>query len=236
VFKCVCIGALALQLAACGVPHPRPAGPQNTGAAVPPPNPATGRIYRIDQGQSELRILVYRAGPLARFGHNHVIVNRSIRGMVSLTGATGAPLFSLKVPAAAFVVDDARARLEEGADFTGEIPEDAKSGTLRNMLGASVLDADEFPEVSVDCTAVSGMPDLPGTGTLIATVAVSVAGHESSFDVPVRLSGDSRRLTAAGTLELRQTALGLSPYSLMLGALQVQDALTIKFEFVAVES
>jgi len=32
---------------------------------------------------------------------------------------------------------------------------------------------------------------------------------------------------------LRQTALGLTPYSLMLGALQVQDAITIKFNIVA---
>ena len=42
------------------------------------------------------------------------------------------------------------------------------------------------------------------------------------------------RLTATGTLELRQSALGLAPYSLMLGALQVQDAMTIKFKIVAV--
>ena len=35
-----------------------------------------GRVYRIDERQSELRILVYRAGPLARLGHNHVMVNR----------------------------------------------------------------------------------------------------------------------------------------------------------------
>jgi hypothetical protein len=36
-------------------------------------------------------------------------------------------------------------------------------------------------------------------------------------------------------LELRQSTLGLTPYSLMLGALQVQDALTVKFKIVAVD-
>jgi hypothetical protein len=39
-----------------------------------------------------------------------------------------------------------------------------------------------------------------------------------------------------GSFELRQTALGLTPFSLMLGALQVQDAMRIKFEIVAVPS
>jgi hypothetical protein len=231
VFKCVSVGALALLLAACGVPKPRPIAPPNT--AAPAPKPAAGRTYRIDEGRSELRILVYRAGPLARFGHNHVIVNRSIHGTVSL-GEKGAA-FSLRVPAAAFVVDEARARSEEGAGFPGDIPDDAKSGTLRNMLGTAVLDAGEFPDISVECVSVSQMPELPGSGRPIATVAVSVAGHESRLDVPVMLTGDSGALSASGSLEIRQSALGLTPYSLMLGALQVEDTLTVKFNFVAIE-
>jgi YceI-like domain len=235
VFKSVCVGALALLLAGCGVPASRPAVSKNTVAAGRAPNIAAGRIYHIDEGRSELRILVYRAGPLARLGHNHVMVNRSVHGMVSWAHAEGESSFSLQVPAAAFVVDDEAARLEEGADFAGEIADDAKSGTRRNMLGTAVLDADEFPEISVDSIAISGMPDPPGSALLIASVAVRVAGHESRFDVPVTFTGDSRRLSASGSLELRQSALGLSPYSLMMGALQVQDALKIKFEFVAVE-
>jgi hypothetical protein len=40
-------------------------------------------------------------------------------------------------------------------------------------------------------------------------------------------------LSATGSLELRQSNLGLTPYSLMMGALQVQDAMTIKFKIVA---
>jgi hypothetical protein len=54
--------------------------------------------------------------------------------------------------------------------------------------------------------------------------------------VPFTLQSDSSRLLAIGSLELRQSDLGLSPYSLMLGALQVQDAMTIKFKIVAAPS
>jgi hypothetical protein len=43
------------------------------------------------------------------------------------------------------------------------------------------------------------------------------------------LQGDAHRVTAIGSMELRQTALGLTPYSLMGGALQVQDAMQLKF-------
>ena len=51
---------------------------------------------------------------------------------------------------------------------------------------------------------------------------------------PSRFKCDSGRLSATGVLELRQSALGLTPYSLMLGALQVQDQMTVKFKIVAV--
>jgi YceI-like domain len=237
VFKSFSIGALVLVLAACGAPRLRHAAPQNPAeSAATPDLPLAGRVYRIDESQSELRILVYRAGPLARFGHNHVIVNRAIRGAVNLADAAGASVFRLNVPVAAFEVDDAQARREEGPDFASEIPDNAKSGTLLNMLSAALLDADEFPVITVNSVAISDAQGASGAGSLIATVAISVAGHESTIDVPFALQSDSRHLSATGSLELRQSALGLTPYSLMLGALQVQDAMTIKFKFIAVPS
>jgi hypothetical protein len=251
VFKGLSVAALALVLAACAAPKARHPMPQGPGESAPPPGlPLPGRAFRIDENQSELRILVYRAGPLARLGHNHVMVNRAIRGTVNWADEPGASVFSLIIPAAGFVVDDAQARSEEGPDFSGEIPEDAKSGTLHNMLSAGVLDADEFPSITVNSVAVAGAPGesggapgattpaavAPGTTVLSATVAISVAGHESKLEVPFTLQTDSSRLSATGSMEVRQSTIGLTPYSLMLGALQVQDVMTIKFKFVALPS
>ena len=108
--------------------------PQNSGEPASTPNlPLTGRVYRIDESRSELRILVYRSGPLAHFGHNHVIVNHSVRGAVRLAEAAGESEFTLSIPVAGFVVDDAAARREEGPDFAGEISVDANRA-LRGML------------------------------------------------------------------------------------------------------
>jgi hypothetical protein len=235
VFKSLSIGVLALLLAACGAPRPRPAAPPpKPEESIPRPGLPSGRVYRIDEKQSELRILVYRAGPLARFGHNHVIVNHAIRGAVNLADVPGDSVFWLTVPVADFVVDDAHARREEGADFAADVPDAAKSGTLHNMLSTALLNADDFPVIAVRSVAEPGARAASSAGALTATVAISVAGNETTVDVPLTLHVDSRRLSATGSLELRQTALGLTPFSLMLGALQVQDAMTIKFEFVAV--
>jgi YceI-like domain len=239
VSKSIKLGVVALLLAACTAPGPRHATPQNPGESPAAP-PLHGTVYRIDESRSELRILVYRAGPLAHLGHNHVMVNRSIHGVVNLADSVAETQFSMEVPAAAFVVDDAQVRSEEGPDFAAAVPDDAKSGTLHNMLSTSLLDADEFPMITIKSIAIAGAGapgtprfDLQDAGAVTFTVAISVAGHESRLDVPFTLHRDSEHISAVGSLELRQTALGLTPYSLMLGALQVQDAIKIKFNIVA---
>jgi hypothetical protein len=230
VFKRVAVAALVLMLAGCAAYESRHVGQPPPGKS---PWPAAlqipGKTYRIDDARSELRILVYRAGPLARLGHNHVVVNRSLQGMAKLAG--GKSGFWMNVPAKGFVVDDAQTRREEGADFTAGVPDDAKSGTLEHMLSAAVLDAGEFPEISL-----TGIAGAPGAHPLVVSVTVRVAGHESTLEVPFALDIEAGSLTASGSMELRQSALGLTPYRLMLGALQVQDAMTVKFKMVAVDS
>ena len=189
-FNKLCVGALIVMLAACGAPRPRQPGPQTPEESTSKPGrQAAGTAYRIDENRSELRILVYRAGPLARFGHNHVVINHSIRGSVYLAETAGPSIFRLEVPVAAFVVDDAQARRDEGVDFAADVPEEAKSGTLRNMLSASLLDGEEFPMITLNGVAVSAADS--GSGALSASVAISIAGHESTIDLPFTLQSDS---------------------------------------------
>jgi len=44
------------------------------------------------------------------------------------------------------------------------------------------------------------------------------------------------QLTASGELPLKQTDLGLTPFTAMLGALAVQDEMKVRFHFVAHEA
>jgi polyisoprenoid-binding protein YceI len=218
---------LALLSTGCGAPESRQSAPHAPlGSASP--QAIAAAPYRIDSAQSELRILVYRAGPMAMLGHNHVIANRSLGGWVRYAGKAAEASFALTVPDAGFIVDDEAMRGEEGAEFAEETPQDAKSGTLHNMQSAALLDAAQFPEITVRSVAVAGAP-----GALTATVALSVAGHESRIDVPFTLDASPGRLTASGELWVRQSALGLTPFSVMLGALRVRDDMRVKFRFVA---
>ena len=226
-FNKIACAVLVLTLAACAAPRPRPVTP-----AVPPQPgailqalPAPGQ-YPVDSKASELRLLVYRAGSLANLGHNHVMVNRAVTGLVQIGADVSTSSFSLRIPAESFVVDDAQARGEEGSDFPGDIPDDAKAGTRRNMLSSAVLNAGEYPDITVKSVSLTGTLDA-----LNADLEISAAGHALHISVPFNLQGDAHHFIATGSMELRQTALGLSPYSLLRGALQVQDAMQLKFKF-----
>jgi hypothetical protein len=224
VFKSARIAALVIGLAACSAPRQQASPPVQL--SQNPSLPAVG-TYRIDSSRSELRVLVYRAGPLSILGHNHVMVNRGLSGSVRIAATLLASSFSLSMPVDGFEVDAAASRREEGGDFPGDIPDDDKSATLHNMLGPALLDSARFPIMAVNSTALLGEP-----GALNATVSIEVAGRVSTLRAPCVLKVDPHRLTITGSLELRQTALGLTPYSLLHGALQVQDAMRVMFKII----
>ncbi len=223
--KRVCVVALALLSASCGTTPSHGPAASNPASLESLPAPGT---YRVDPDRSQLRVMVFRGGSLAHLGHNHVLDNRALSGVVLVGDTLQASSFEFSAPVDKFVVDDAQARREEGAEFPGEVPEDAKAGTLRNMLSASQLNGAQFPTLKVESVAIDTVRGAP-----TVTLKVTVAGHDSILSVPFSLKGDSGRLTATGRFELRQSAVGISPYSLMGGALQVLDAMQVKITIIA---
>lgn len=229
--------ALAL-LAACGVPPARTPVPHPPAAAPRPASPPAlpEATYRIDSAHSELRLLVYRGGVMAALGHDHVIINRALEGWVAPQGASARAAFLLVIPASGFVIDEAAARAQEGADFSEEVGDDARAGTLHNMLGPAVLDAQGHPAITVQSVSVEAATGVgQATGGAQATVRVSVAGHESSLVVPFTVDASPGRLHAQVDFTVQQTSLGLTPFSVFLGALRVEDQLHVKLDLVATQ-
>lgn len=183
-------------------------------------------MLRILPAESEIRVRVYRAGPLASLGHNHII-SWSPTGWVLQAPALTDSAFGVSVELDSARVDDARERAAEGPDFPGEIPADARAGTARNMLGEALLDAGHHPQMLIRSTRITaaGLPE--------AQVLLSLAGRDVPLRVPFTLRQSAGEVRAEGTLDIRQSELGLKPFSVMLGALQVQDRIQIRFRFVA---
>jgi hypothetical protein len=250
-------GALLLAtLAGCPLRPPAAIPP----AAAPPPAaqaagvaPLQGEPYDIDGPASLLTILVYRGGALASVGHNHVIASHQLSGSIYVPADIRRSRCEIHVPVATLSVDEASLRAQpSGADFPPDVSESAKEGTRHNMLGDALLDAGEFPEIvlhaSLDADAgpagdgggaapgaapASDAAPASATGTLLAQVQATVHGRQRSFAVPVRYELSAGTLTVSGATSLRQSELGLTPFSAMLGALQVQDEMRVAFRIVA---
>ena len=213
-----------LALAACGVPTRAPP------PAVAPPAAPAGPHYVIDAARSELRILVYRAGALARLGHNHVLLSRELAGEIKLAapGVYAGAAFSLTAPVATLIVDDPAARAAEGEEVA-TVPTAADiEGTRRNLLSAAVLNGAACPALSV-AGATEAAPDGVGARARLASCE-----HATVRLVPIEVSERDGVLTVRGGLSLRQSELGLAPFSVALGALAVRDQLELRFTVVAV--
>jgi YceI-like domain len=220
------LAAAALAwLAACA-----PAGrPPPAAERVAPEVAAAGAVrYRIDPARSEVRILVYRTGPLARLGHNHVLVVRDLSGEVWLPADPAGARFSLSFPVAALAVDEPAARREEGEEFASEPSAADVAGTRRNLESPAVLDAARYPALRLDGVAARGPAGL------LARARIVVRDHSAELEVPVEIAMAAGELDVGGGFTVLQGALGIEPFSVALGALRVRDDLAVRFRLVAV--
>ena len=177
------------------------------------------RQYSIDAAGSDVHWLVFKAGSLARLGHNHVISVADLAGTVTTNAADpSASRFELQFHVQALTVDDPKLRSGLGPDFESVPSENDIAGTRKNMLSDRVLMGEKHQTIKVMGVGPSGPPDAQ---TL--QITVELLGRSVPLTVPTKVEMHGDDLTASGEFELTHTALGMMPFTVMLGALQVAD-------------
>jgi hypothetical protein len=214
---------LAALLAACA---PQAPVPQATAiSAVPSGFPLGhygellrrgGEVFRVLPDESLLVVEVRRAGSLARLGHDHVVASRHVHGYV----APGEGRGDLFVPLERMTVDQAALRAESGM-AAGPTAADIE-GTRRNML--AVLDVARHPDVLLSVKSWAGGQ---------AQLELTLHGVTRGMIVPVTIETGPDALTASGRFSINQTDFGIKPFSILGGAIQVQDRLDLRFRLVA---
>lgn len=220
--------AALVLLAACAgrAPvEPAPGADETTPATV---DRASATEYRVDGEASLLQLYVYRAGALARLGHNHVVASRDLEGTIWYRDRQGRSAFRISLPVAELTVDEPALREAAGEDFPGEIPPEDIEGTRGNMLGEAVLDADAHPAITAELVELNQADDA-----LTATVAVTIRGQPRLVAFPVQLDVEGERLVASGETTVTHAALGLEPFSVMGGALSVAEEIGVSYRIVA---
>lgn len=216
----------ALALAACS--GPRTEAPVTSAAGLPVEFYRAAlergeRVYRIEPNESLVTVYVYRDGPLAGMGHDHVVASRDVDGFAVWADAAAAARADLRMPLATLSVDEAG--LRDAAGFQSDPSVEDIAGTRANML--SSIEAVAFPDVTARVSLVAGEPEPR------VSVELRLHGETRSFDVPVALRVGDDALEVSGTFGIEQTQFGISPHSVFGGALSVADRLNVTFRLRA---
>ncbi|GAB2844234.1 hypothetical protein GCM10027277_09970 [Pseudoduganella ginsengisoli] len=192
---------------------------------APPPAwvQPSGTAWKIDS-DALIAVTVRRGGALARLGHDHVVAARTLRGWAYPGTGTEPARAAFTFRLDAMVVDDEALRTQAGLANTPSA--DAIAGTRRNML-TKVLDAEHYPEVLVQAEQSSA-------GALNADITLH--GVTRRYTIPAAIDRQAGSISATGKFTLLQSDFGITPFSVLGGALAVQDQLELRFAIRAAPS
>lgn len=176
------------------------------------------KILRIDAKRSLLVLEVRRAGVFARLGHDHVVASHDLEGYVAPDEGRA----DISVRLAQLVIDEADLRAQAG--FLTQPTADDIAGTRRNML-TRVLDSDRYPTALIHIARKNAEPLL--------SVAITLHGVTRSFEIPAVVEDIAGGMRVSGKMSFNQSDFGIVPFSILNGAIQVQDRLDLRFRIVA---
>ena len=218
--------ALALVLGACAPLvrelAPAPAAPADFPEGYYRETLAQGKpVFRVDPAESLVVIEVRRAGSLARLGHDHVVASHEVEGFVAPDEGRA----DLYVALGRMAVDEPSLRSEAG--FATQPSETDIEGTRANML-EKVLEAEKFPFAVI---RVSGADAKQGRATL--KVTITLHGATRTLQSPAQIDADAEQMSVSGRFSFDQTDFSITPYSLLGGAIAVQNRIDLRFRIHA---
>ena len=188
----------------------------------------TLHVYEISAEDSDIRLLIYRAGAMARLGHNHVISVGELQGNVYVHSNLAESSMEFEIPVDQLIVDDSALRQEEGEEFASDPSESDINGTRDNMLGEQVLHAEQYPSIRV----TSGGP-IGEAEEATLSLSIYLLGRVVELSVPISLQITEDELAVSGEFRFSHEQLGMKPFSVMMGALQVADEMELKYRIRA---
>jgi polyisoprenoid-binding protein YceI len=165
---------------------------------------------------------------MARLGHNHVIASHQLTGSVYLTDDASQTRFDIGFPVSELTVDEPALREQAGPDFPPGVPQSAREGTHTNLLSEALLDGARYPTIRLRATDVIEAANGYDMG-----VEISIKDQVRTVRVPVTVERKEGVIVANGEFPIRQSELGLKPFSIAMGALVVLDDMTVRFSVMA---
>ncbi len=173
--------------------------------------PLVPGVHAIGPADGELLVLTYREGVAQKVGHDLVLEATAWTAIVEV-GADGVP-FSLAFDA------DARA-LHVRRGLHGAKPlTDSDRASIRDNIAGKVLGP---PAIAFRSSGID-----PAGGELRVAGELTLAGRSRPTEFVVALDTGGQ---VTGTLVVRQSEWGITPYRALMGALRVRDDVDVTID------
>ncbi len=171
--------------------------------------------WTLTDADGELTVGTGVAGRAARMGHRLTLLMKSWR--IDVTWSAGTPV------AAALVVDVDSLQVVRGDGGVTPMSGPEKAVARGNAL--KTLDAKRFPTIEFHPDTV----DKSATGyRLSGSLTIHGVSRPAEVDVTVADDGESWQLSARA--EVRQSDFNVKPFSMMMGAMKVDDLVTVALD------
>jgi len=177
-------------------------------------------VYAVDPASSLVVIEVRRGGTLAQLGHDHVVASHDVRGYVAPADSRA----DLYLRLDRLVVDERELRAE--AQFDTQPSDEAIAGTRTNMLGKLGADAHPWALVAIRDVAIAA------TGSRM-NASITLNGITRAMGISPQIDFTADEVRVDGRVALEQTSFGIAPFSILGGALEVQDQVAVRFRIRA---
>jgi polyisoprenoid-binding protein YceI len=186
---------------------------------------AAAEAWRADPARSRIVVHADKRGVLSGLAHDHHFAATSFRAAATFDPAAPSDV-RLEVTVAADSLRDRQPALSPGD----------RDKVDRQAAGPQVLDAARHPEIRfVSSAAIRAATAAAGgavDGELSGTLRLH--GRERPIAVPVHATREGDGWRAKGTVRLRQSDFGISPFSTFLGTVAVRDEVTIEWDLLLV--
>ncbi len=178
--------------------------------------------------RSKVLLYVHREGPLSGLGHNHVIRVSDLAGLVYLSDDLVRARADLAFSVTALELDPPGERAAAGPDFSSKLSQSDLRATRENMLGPDALDAIDHPFIHIRIRPIAREGN---SLKVLAEVTLRGVTHASEEIAEITLGAGLIELE--GTLNVRQSDFGITPFSILGGAIRVRNIVLIRYRIHA---
>jgi polyisoprenoid-binding protein YceI len=178
------------------------------------------RQFTIDAAQSQITIGLTQEGAIRRLHPSHTISVPTYTSKLTIPQDESKTAFEITVEAKSLVNVD-----KTMGDFE-------RKG-FQNVLHKQVLESHKFPQIVFKSTGLSALKKIGEKRTFTLNGTLAFRGVTKSVSFPVNAMFGKDAISANGSVKIKQTDFGITPYADALGAIKVGDEMMVTFSVAA---